>query len=144
MGLTGHGCCGQLWVWHMICGQDLWWTIYHFIFSIDRVGIPFGFQIVASFGWKSANCCELRPFSNCCVAQKTSMAVNITLGWLPQWGYIMLRLFKSWRICQSISVKKNAHFQEHKRNIGYRLSALGKYWLNYRLNFGDPPPPSIS
>ncbi len=27
--VSGHGiemCCGQLWVWHIFCGQDLWWT----------------------------------------------------------------------------------------------------------------------
>ncbi len=21
------GCCGQLWVWHMFCGVDLWWVM---------------------------------------------------------------------------------------------------------------------
>ena len=25
-------CCGQLWVWHMFCGQDLWWVIPLHIF----------------------------------------------------------------------------------------------------------------
>ncbi len=25
-------CCGQLWVWHMFCGQDLWWAIPLHIF----------------------------------------------------------------------------------------------------------------
>ncbi len=36
-------CCGQLWVRHVFCGRNLCWTI---IFSIDRVGIPFGFQTI--------------------------------------------------------------------------------------------------
>ncbi len=25
--IMAHCCCGQLWVWHMFCGQDLWWAI---------------------------------------------------------------------------------------------------------------------
>ncbi len=29
---TKGGCCGQLWVRHMFCGQDLWWTIPLHIF----------------------------------------------------------------------------------------------------------------
>ncbi len=36
-------CCGQLWVWHMYCSQDLWWAMPLHI-SIDHVGIPYGFQ----------------------------------------------------------------------------------------------------
>ncbi len=37
------GCCGQLWVWHMFCGQDLWWTIPLHIFHWscwDTLWIP--------------------------------------------------------------------------------------------------------
>ncbi len=36
-------CCGQLWVWHMFCGQDLWWAIplhiYHWS-CWDTIWIP--------------------------------------------------------------------------------------------------------
>ena len=36
-------CCGQLWVWHMFGGQDLWWTIPLHIFHWscwDTIWIP--------------------------------------------------------------------------------------------------------
>ncbi len=36
-------CCGQLWVWHMFCSQDLWWAIplhiYHWS-CWDTIWIP--------------------------------------------------------------------------------------------------------
>ncbi len=36
-------CCGQLWVWHMFSGQDLWWTMSLHIFHWscwDTIWIP--------------------------------------------------------------------------------------------------------
>ncbi len=36
-------CCGHLWVWHMFCGQSLWWTIRLHIFHLscwDTLWIP--------------------------------------------------------------------------------------------------------
>ncbi len=36
-------CCGQLWAWHMFCGQDLWWTMSLHIFHWscwDTIWIP--------------------------------------------------------------------------------------------------------
>ncbi len=36
-------CCGQLWVWHMFCGRDLWWAIPLHIFHWscwDTIWIP--------------------------------------------------------------------------------------------------------
>ncbi len=36
-------CCGHLWVWHMFCGQDLWWTIPLHVFHWscwDTLWIP--------------------------------------------------------------------------------------------------------
>ncbi len=30
--MLSSNCCGQLWVWHMFWGQDLWWTIPLHIF----------------------------------------------------------------------------------------------------------------
>ena len=36
-------CCSQLWVWHMFCGQDLWWIIPLHIFHwscSDTIWIP--------------------------------------------------------------------------------------------------------
>ncbi len=38
-------CCGQLWVRHMICGRTCD-ELYHFPFSIDRLGIPLGSQLI--------------------------------------------------------------------------------------------------
>ncbi len=37
------GCCGQLWVRHMFCGQTCD-ELYHFTFFIARLGIPLGSQ----------------------------------------------------------------------------------------------------
>ncbi len=40
---TFTGCCGQLWVWHMFCGQDLWCTMPLHIFHWscwDTLWIP--------------------------------------------------------------------------------------------------------
>ncbi len=34
-------CCGQLWVWHMICGQTCD-GLYHFAFYLVNFGIPYG------------------------------------------------------------------------------------------------------
>ncbi len=54
-------CCGQLWVWHMFCGQDLWWAIPLHI-SIDRVGIPIGFQpIIWTFVRHTVSRCLIFP-----------------------------------------------------------------------------------
>ncbi len=33
-------CCGQLWVWHMICGQTCD-GLYHFAFCLVNFGIPY-------------------------------------------------------------------------------------------------------
>ena len=41
--ICGSHCCGQLWVWHMFCGQDLWWTMPLHIFHWscwDTLWIP--------------------------------------------------------------------------------------------------------
>ncbi len=34
-------CCGQLWVWHMICGQTCD-GLYHFVFYLINSGLPYG------------------------------------------------------------------------------------------------------
>ncbi len=51
-------CCGQLWVWHMFCGQDLWWATIPLHISIVCVGIPFGFQTII---WTFARHLVSRP-----------------------------------------------------------------------------------
>ncbi len=41
--MSDFSCCGQLWVWHMFCGQDLWWAIPLHIFHWscwDTLWIP--------------------------------------------------------------------------------------------------------
>ncbi len=40
-------CCGQLWVWHMVCGQNCD-GLYHFAFYLVNFGIPFGSQPIKS------------------------------------------------------------------------------------------------
>ncbi len=40
-----HRCCGQLWVWHMICGQTCD-GLYHFVFYLVNLGIPYGSLVV--------------------------------------------------------------------------------------------------
>ncbi len=36
-----HTCCGQLWVWHIVCGQTCD-GLYHFAFYLVSFGIPLG------------------------------------------------------------------------------------------------------
>ena len=36
-----HQCCGQLWVWHIVCGQTCD-GLYHFVFYLINFGIPLG------------------------------------------------------------------------------------------------------
>ncbi len=38
-------CCGQLWVWHMICGQTCD-GLYHFVFYLVNLGIPYGSRTI--------------------------------------------------------------------------------------------------
>ncbi len=40
-------CCGQLWVWHMVCGQTCD-GLYNFAFYLVNSGIPFGSQPIKS------------------------------------------------------------------------------------------------
>ncbi len=40
-------CCGQLWVWHMVCGQTCD-GLYHFAFYLVNFGIPFGSHPIKS------------------------------------------------------------------------------------------------
>ncbi len=40
-------CCGQLWVWHMICGQTCD-GLYHLAFCLINFGIPLGSQPIKS------------------------------------------------------------------------------------------------
>ncbi len=38
-------CCGQLWVWHIVCGQTCD-GLYHFIFYLINFGIPYGSRTI--------------------------------------------------------------------------------------------------
>ena len=46
-GPVHHGCCDQLWVWHMICGQTCD-GLYHFAFYLVNFGIPLGSHPIKS------------------------------------------------------------------------------------------------
>ncbi len=51
------GCCGQLWVWHMFCGESLWWVMPPNK-SMDRIETPLGSQsIVWTFVRHTASRC---------------------------------------------------------------------------------------
>ncbi len=76
-------CCGQLWVWHMFCGQDLWWTIPLHIFHwscwdhLEKCCtkcIDLGFCTYVTKRWRSSRTIWVCPHP-------------ITPGWLPHWPY---------------------------------------------------------
>ena len=72
-------CCGQLWVWHMFCNQDLWWAIPFHIFhwlSWDTLWIPNDHMDLSQIILRN------RPYP----PWHWSLVCHhpITLGWLPQ------------------------------------------------------------
>ncbi len=78
-------CCGQLWVWHMFCGQDLWWAIPLHIFHWscwDRPYPPWHWSLVChhpiTLRWLPQLCNNKNWHDNCFMVFDTSFSIHYT------------------------------------------------------------------